>query len=126
MKRVWSAAIISFLLILTCVLGIWGSTTAGSFLTDTISAAEEHARMQDWDSARIYTDKALQEWESYNTFGNMFISHRELEEIQKALTEMQGYLETQSFPQYLVACRNAKSFIEHVIQAERASLANIF
>ena len=125
MKRLWIAAAIILVLTTACIVSANDVKYSCSQLIDTLSAAQQAVEDDELELAVEKTKEFREQWSQWSPVGNMYILHSELEPIHQLSIAMEEYLKDGSIVHYSAANRQIAGILEHIVQTEMPSFANI-
>ena len=125
MKRLWIAAAIILILTVACIISANDVKYSCSQLIDTLSAAQQAVEDDELELAVEKTKEFREQWNQWSPVGNMYILHSELEPIHQLSIAMEEYLKDGSIVHHSAANRQIAGILEHIVQTEMPSFANI-
>lgn len=125
MKRLWIAAAIIVILAIACTISANDVKHSCNQLLDTLSEAQQAVEENNLELAKEKTRQFREQWGRWSPVGNMYILHSELEPIPQLGIAMEEYLKAGSIVHYSTANRQVAGILEHIIQTEMPSFANI-
>ncbi len=104
---------------------IWISNTAQEISKD-VSKLEEMIVKKDWDEASKLIDTIHKEWSAIEERWDIIVDHREMDEIDLALTRAIKFIEAESFELALAEVAVIKHMVLHIAKKESLKILNIF
>ncbi len=71
-------------------------------------------------------DKLQNYWQKNSTYVKTAIRHNEWEDIYISIAKLKTYLKTKAYDMYLTELDELKADIEHLFEAEKSTIDNIF
>ncbi|KUO53375.1 MAG: hypothetical protein APF76_09035 [Desulfitibacter sp. BRH_c19] len=104
---------------------IWISNTAQEISIE-VSKLEEMINNRDWDEASQLIDNIQKDWSSIEESWDIIVDHREMDEIDLALTRSIKFIEAESFDLALAEIAVLKHMVLHIAKKESLKILNIF
>lgn len=123
--RIYSAAVIFIITIITIIFGFIINTTTSESVSDKIQSAERYAENNDAENANKQIKAALSEWESKMETMLIFISHGKLDQIEESLHTANTYLEFGELKSFTAECRKTEILLKHFNDLEYPTINNI-
>lgn len=125
MNRLWAAGAILLILIAVC--------TASVFMTQsiTVSIAEQIEQIsltiseEDRETAASLCKETIDEWQVHHAILCTYMSHIQLEEIDRSLSALSAYLEYGEEADIQAECNRIIEMMSHLQEAELPYIQNI-
>lgn len=125
MKRLcFSAGVLVLLFVLTLLNANYLGRLSTGFI-DTLTQAQQHVEMDDWETAEQLTQEALDDWESHETYLYMVLRHSDNDQIQTGFQEVIEYLSCQDEGEYFAANVKLITQISLLYEMEQLTLKNL-
>ena len=104
---------------------IWISNTAQEISIE-VSKLEEMLHNRNWDEAALLITIIQTEWSSIEERWDIIVDHREMDEIDLALTRSIKFIEAESLDLALAEVAVLKHMVLHIAKKESFKILNIF
>ena len=116
------------LLAVTLLVGIaceYGSLRiARTFQNDLLSVALALTE-EDWDNALMRTESIRSEWQKQNRIVQLWVNHKDIDDVTAGLIDLRAALLSQDFPAALSACGQCVENFGHLHHRDAFTLRNI-
>jgi len=104
---------------------IWLSKTAQEISLE-VASLEETIKDRKWDEAARLVKDIHKKWSSIEDRWDIIVDHREMDEIDLALTRAIKFIETESFDLALAEVAVIQHMVLHIARKESIRVLNIF
>lgn len=125
MKYVIISIAILALLLSFSLLFSFLSTHYLTAVTELLHSAADYLPAEDWDSLRAFTEDAEAYWDDHRSYFSSLLDHNELEDIDRMLTSLLAYAQTQEPVHYYETYIRLISMLEHIQNMDMLKLSNI-
>jgi hypothetical protein len=96
-------------------------------LNDLLTAAQEQAAQDDWDTACALTGKAMDQWDEHAFYLHTTLRHEDIDAISVAFQETLAFLTAQEQQSAEYAASNQKllTLLSLLLEGEHPSLQNL-
>lgn len=104
---------------------IWLSKTAQEISLE-VASLEETIKNRKWDEAARLVENIHKKWSRIEDRWDIIVDHREMDEIDLALTRAIKFIETESFDLALAEVAVIQHMVLHIARKESIRVLNIF
>lgn len=118
-------AVTTALLLGVCIGSYWYLVHSANHVLTIISYIEDDVITENWEQANAEFENAKTVWDKNKNIWQCFLIHQEIDDIESAFMELQGYMESHASAESLSSLYELSYSISHVPDTERISIYNI-
>ena len=126
MKRIIIAFILVGSAVFLAIFGFFDLKTSGRKLIKSFETTAYAFNNESYSSVENSLKDSLEMWEKYRTRFEIYINHDELDDIQITTKELKQYLNGKRDVEVDELCLDCINRLEHIIDAETASIGEVF
>lgn len=125
MNRLWAAGAILVILITICISAVFSTRNITASITEDIAHIAAASLEENKDTALTLSKQAAEKWQGHHQVLCTFMSHMQLEEIDRSLAALPAYLEHGEEADIQAECNRIIEMISHLDEAELPYIQNI-
>ena len=125
MKIFWCAMLILLIMIVGAYYYTYVLDQTMLRLEDHINKLEATAAVGNWTDCEKILQQLISDWNGSQIYLNSFTDHKETDDIQKLISEIEGYTKIRDYGSLLVKTGVLRSVMQHMPKSEQLSLENI-
>lgn len=125
MNRLWAAAGLFAVLITICILAVTSTQSITTSITQDIAQIADISLQDDKNTALTLSKQAREKWQNHHAVLCTFMSHMQLEEIDRSLAVLPAYIELGEKSDIQAECYRIIEMVEHLNEAELPYIQNI-
>lgn len=125
MNRTKGAMLILFITLFIVVSGFVINTKTTSSVSRKITLASQRIDENDISGAELYTDSAINEWNSMIDKMMIFSSHGKIDQTDESLNIAAEYLKNNETDMFKAECRRTLILLKHMEEVEYPTINNI-
>ena len=125
MNRLWAAAGLLLTLIIVCTLAIISTHTITNTITENIQQIANDSLENKTESALALSKQTIEKWQNHHAILCTFMSHMQLEEIDRSLSTLPAYIELGEQADIQAECNRIIEMVSHLNETEMPYIQNI-
>ena len=125
MNRLWAAAGLLAVLITICTLAVTSTQSITTSITQDIAQISNISIQNDKTTALTLSKQAVEKWQKHHAVLCTFMSHIQLEEIDRSLAALPAYIELGEEADIQAECNRIVEMVQHLHEAELPYIQNI-
>ena len=125
MNRLWAAAGLLAVLITICTLAVISTQSITNSITQDIEQIADTSLQDDKDTALTLSRQAEEKWQNHHAVLCTFMSHMQLEEIDRSLAALPAFIELGEEADIQAECNRIIEMVQHLNEAELPYIQNI-
>ena len=125
MNRLWAAAGLLAVLITICTLAVISTQSIRNSITQDIEQIADTSLQDDKDTALTLSRQAEEKWQNHHAVLCTFMSHMQLEEIDRSLAALPAFIELGEEADIQAECNRIIEMVQHLNEAELPYIQNI-
>ena len=126
MRRLWSAGVITVLLLAFCFVSVTAVTRQEAEIVDMLNLAYDAAQQDDFERAYELAVRIEKAWIEAEERLHMFVSHLELTDIGLAISTLPPLIRNEDKAAFSAQVRYSIVRVTHMGNSERLAWRNIF
>ena len=125
MNRVWAAGALIVALLGLCIWAVLSTQSATANITQDIAQIRASSLQDDKETALQLSRETAQKWQNHHAILCTFLSHLQLEEIDRSLAALPAYIELGEEADIVAECNRITEMVQHLEESELPYLQNI-
>lgn len=125
MKRIWAAIAIFAVVLGLCVWGLVSMTVTADTVLRQVEQIETAIQKEDYPMAIRLTEQTAERWDTSGRVLCGFLSHAQLETMDKELASLRVYLDAQESGRAMEHCAQLRTFWKHMQKTDLPLWENI-
>lgn len=123
----WVILIISlFLVIFFGMYEVRYLSQSSSYILSDVEYCENAIENNNFKIAKEHLEDLENTWQNLDNIWSIFIDHDEIGNIDQELLQFKVYVEEENKEEALLSCRELKRIINHSVEKQKLSVANVF